>query len=243
MADRREHDIGERGDDLLPGAGAGAVPLGGEQRRREIEPGGDVPGRQDVVHGRPARGSALAGDQRKPARRVDRVIDRGGAVAVADQPQQDHVLALCLQAGIIEARQRRQVSQNDARTRTGSGGDRLGESAAFGFVERQRDRALRLVHPGPVEAGAARRDRPAVEVDAAADRVDADHLGAHLRHRHAAERRRDKGADLDDAQIREQPVHRRASVCRVPRLLSRSRGDTATVGGSLATISRTPPRA
>jgi hypothetical protein len=51
------------------------------------------------------------------------------------------------------------------------------------------------------------RHRPAVEIDAAADRIDADDLGAELRHRHAAERRRDKGRELDDAQILQQPVH------------------------------------
>jgi len=50
-------------------------------------------------------------------------------------------------------------------------------------------------------------DRPAGEVDRATDRIDADHLGTELGHRHAAKRRRDKGRKFDDAQVLKQPVH------------------------------------
>ena len=95
----RATGLGERGDDLLPFPAAAAVALGGEQRGREVKPGGDIPGRQDVVD----RSAARPGDQRKAARRVDRVVDRGAAVAIADQPQHDHVGACCLEARVIEA--------------------------------------------------------------------------------------------------------------------------------------------
>jgi hypothetical protein len=61
-------------------------------------------------------------------------------------------------------------------------------------------------------------------IDAATDRVDADHLRAHLRYRHAAERGGDKRRDLDDPQILKHPVHR-------PILSTRGRrGKTVAVG-------------
>ena len=149
----------------------------------------------------------LPGHQRKPARRVDRVVDRGRAVAVADEAQHDHIGAGCLEAGEIETAQWRQIGQQDAGAGAGRGDQGAGDVAALGLVQRQRQGALGLVEAGPVEAGAVSGHRPAAKVDAAADRVDADHLGTHLRHRHPAERGRDKGRDLDDAQILKQPVH------------------------------------
>src|SRR5438477_618620 len=215
MPNRREHDIGQGGDNLLPLAGARPVAFGREQRCREIKTGGDVPGRQHIVDRRAAPRACRPGHHRKPTRRVDCVVDGGAAVAIADQPEQDHILALCLKAGVIETGQWRQVGKHDTGAGTGRGRDCLRDFAPLRLVERQRNRALRLVHPGPIEARAVFGYGPAVEVDTAADRVDADDLGAKLRHRHAAERRGDKGAQFDDAQIRQKPVHRRASVCRL----------------------------
>ena len=49
MPDCREHHVAERRRDLLPLAGAGAVPLGGEHGGREIQTRRDVPGRQDMI--------------------------------------------------------------------------------------------------------------------------------------------------------------------------------------------------
>ena len=78
------------------------------------------------------------------------------------------------------------------------------ELAALGRDEVDRDRALPLVEPGPVEADAVVGDRPALVVEAAADGVEADDVGAELREREPAERRGDERRPLDHAQSREQ---------------------------------------
>ena len=179
------------------------MPFGGEEPGCEVKPGGHVPGRQYVID----RSASRSRHQREAACRVDRVIDRGRAVAIADQAQHDQIVALGLQGGEVEPAQRRQVGQHDAAPGPGGGRQRAGDLAPLGLVEGERQRPLALVEPGPIKAGAVPCHRPAGMVDAAADRVDADHLRPHLRHRHAAQWGRDKGRNLDDAQILKQPVH------------------------------------
>src|SRR6516164_5821884 len=61
---------------------------------------------------------------------------------------------------------------------------------------------------GLSRASASERNRPAGEIDTASYRIDPNDLGTHLRHRHAAERCSDKGRDLDDPKVLEEPVHR-----------------------------------
>ena len=70
-----------------------------------------------------------------------------------------------------------------------------------------RDRALALVEPGPEEAGAVVGHRPAVAVEAAADRVEADHVGPELGQRHPSQRRGDVGRALDHAHAGQDPGH------------------------------------
>src|SRR5262249_32863594 len=61
--------------------------------------------------------------------------------------------------------------------------------------------------PGPIEALAVLGDGPAMDVEATRQRVDADHIGAELRERHARRGRRHEGAALDDAKVREHATH------------------------------------
>ena len=76
-----------------------------------------------------------------------------------------------------------------------------------------RDRPLALVEAGPVEADVVVGDGPALVVEAAADGVEADDVGAELGEREPAERRGDERRSLDDAQSREQ-LHRQSDSRR-----------------------------
>src|SRR5262249_58223520 len=82
--------------------------------------------------------------------------------------------------------------------------------AALG-AEVERDRALAPVEVFPVEA-AALVQRPAVGVDAAAERVDADDVGAHRGEGGPAQRSRDEGGELDDPQAAQDAVHQAQSI-------------------------------
>ena len=94
------------------------------------------------------------------------------------------------QAGIV-ARRRRQA---------------LRELAAFGPRQVDHHRLLALVQPFPVEARSIRRLRPAMPIGAAADRIDADHLGAHLRQMQPAGRPGNERRRLDHPQALENVV-------------------------------------
>ena len=68
-------------------------------------------------------------------------------------------------------------------------------------------RPLALVQAGPEQAVVAvERDRPAGVIEPAADRIEADDVGAHLRQRHAAVGHGDERRALDDAQALKFPL-------------------------------------
>ena len=134
----------------------------------------------------------------EPGRRVDRVVDRRPAVGVAEDVDVDRGRSR-------RARRRSSLSQppagkfdrNTPRSGPGCGDQRGDELLALRAAHVDGDRPLALVHPGPEQAVAVGRLGPAVEVDAAADVVEADHVGAELGQRHAAERRGDERRSLD----------------------------------------------
>ena len=74
-----------------------------------------------------------------------------------------------------------------------------GELLAVRRVQGETHRTLGLVQARPVETAAVRRQRPPTDVDVAADRIDANDVGAELGQGQAAERCRDEGGNLDDA--------------------------------------------
>ena len=103
----------------------------------------------------------------------------------------------------------------------GRGDQRGGELATLGPRQVDRDRPLPLVEPGPVEADAFVGDRPALVVEAAADGVEADHVGAELREREPPERRGNERGTFDDPQALQQPHRRsdsRVRACVTPSL-------------------------
>ena len=141
-------------------------------------------------------GAGLAGDERIAGRAVDRVVDRGRAVRIALDGAGDHVGALGRQARMREPG-RCDIGEQNAGLRRGR--ERGDQFAPLRPAQVDGDRALALVQPGPVEAAPARRDRPAQIIDAAADHLDADHVGAILRERQAAHRRGDERRTFDHA--------------------------------------------
>ena len=68
--------------------------------------------------------------------------------------------------------------------------------AVFSVIRVDGDGFLALVEPLPIEAPAAGVERPAVEVRAAADGVEADHLGAQLGEIEPATRPGHEGRDV-----------------------------------------------
>ena len=80
--------------------------------------------------------------------------------------------------------------------------------------------------------------RPAGAVEAAADRVEADDVGAQLGQRHAAERRGDVRRALDHAHALEDPVHAAPSLVVAWPLVSRSPRSRASRAPARASSSR-----
>jgi hypothetical protein len=101
---------------------------------------------------------------------------------------------------------RADVGEQHAGVRAWRGGERLHQLAPLRAAQVDRDRALALVQAAPVQAAPARHARHAGVVDAAADHVDADHVGAVLRQRQAGQRSGDEGGTLDDAQAVQERV-------------------------------------
>jgi hypothetical protein len=137
------------------------------------------------------------------------VVDGRRAVGPAHHPRGDEVGAVRAQALVRQEAFGRKVGDEQAGILAGCADQLRHEFAAFGAGEVDGDRQLALVQALPVQAGpvVARGARPAVEVGAAADGIDADHLGAHLQQVQGARRRGDEGGALDDAQALQQGVH------------------------------------
>ena len=156
------------------------------------------------------------GDERQAGLRVDRVVDLRAAVAPADEVDHDQIVAAALQRLVVEPAARREVGDEQPGVlarRADQPGDQL---LALRLAEVDGDRALALVQPGPEQAVVAvQRHRPAGIVEAAADRIEADDVGAHLRQRHAAERHGDEGRALDDPHAGENALTPSSAASRV----------------------------
>jgi hypothetical protein len=99
------------------------------------------------------------------------------------------------------------VGEEDAGVFAGRGRERDGKFATLRTRKVKRDRLLAFVEAFPIEARAAFRTRPAMEIRSAADHVEADHLRAELQQMQPARRRRDERRAFDDAQAGEEWVH------------------------------------
>ena len=206
VADHREGDVGEREPDQLALAGPRALALGGQDPRRGEAAHDRVPRRQ---HGVERAGEvARAGRPREAGGRVDGVVDLRRAVRVARQRAHDQVGAALAQRVVGEPAAGGEVRQQDAAAGPGRAHQRRDELAPLGRAQVDLDRPLALVQPRPEQRPARRRERPAVEVDAAADLVEADDVGAELGERHAAERRGDERRALDHPQVGERLARR-----------------------------------
>jgi hypothetical protein len=122
------------------------------------------------------------------------------AVIPASDVHHDQIVAHRLQRRVIEPPARRQVGQHDARIRAGAGHQRMRQRPALRVPDVQHDRPLALVETGPIQALAVAGQGPALMVEPAADRVDANDIGAHLRQSQPGIGCRNEGGDLDDAQ-------------------------------------------
>jgi hypothetical protein len=193
----RKCHIGQRQAHELALAGFAAMAFRGQDSGRQREPCDQVPRGQHMVD-RP--GLAVAGHHREAGCAVDRVVERVAAIRRADQLHHDHVGAARLQGFIGEFAVDRKVRHEDAAALAGRGDQVLQHLAALRAAHVDLDRTLALVEGGPVQALAVPVDRHAGGVDVAADRIDADHLGAQLREREAAQRGRDERGEFDDPQ-------------------------------------------
>src|SRR3546814_6905777 len=88
----------------------------------------------------------------------------------------------------------------------------LQQLAPFGPAEVERDRLFRAVEIFPIERVIGRGNRPAPEIGAAADLVDADHLGPHLRAIEPGGGGGDEGRRLDHRQAGKEVIHSGARV-------------------------------
>ena len=122
---------------------------------------------------------------------------------VALHSELNEVFALFLEFVVVQPAARGKVGQQDACVFPGRGNERHGNLAAFGLAEVQRHRTLGLVQATPKKAGVVSSDGPAAVIKTAAQGVDADHVGAHLRQRHAAQRGRYECRSLHHAHTRQ----------------------------------------
>ena len=197
----RQPDIGQRQLHMLALATALPVPLGRQQAHGHHLPGHQVPGRQHMVH---RLGHGLgSGELRHTDHRVDGVVHRRAAMAVALQGDLDQVLALGLQGLMVQPAARRKIGDEHAGIGPGRGDERLRDLATLFLRQVQHHRALGLVQATPEQAHALVRHRPAPVVEPAARRVDADHVGPHLRQGHATQRCRHEGRRLHHAHARQ----------------------------------------
>ena len=173
--------------------------VGGQQASRGKAAHDGVPGRQDAVER--AGEIARAGGEREAGRRVDGVVHLARPVRVAGEGDHHEIVAAGPQRVVGEPTARGEVREQ----RPGRGHQLRDELSPLVLVQIDLDRALALVEARPEQALPARRQRPAVAVEAAADLVEADHVRAELRERHAAERRRNEGGALDHGQVAEDP--------------------------------------
>ena len=165
-------------------SGGAPMPLGGEQRNhREVARDG-VPGRQQVVD-RP-RVLDGAGDRGKPDRRIHRVVHLRSAVAPPHEVHHDQVVAIPLQVLVVEPAPSREVGDEHPAVLARGADQRTEDLLAARRADVDGDRTLALVQARPEQARAVACDRPTRVVEPAADRVEANHVGAELGERQPA---------------------------------------------------------
>ena len=188
-----QRDIGKRDAHELPGSGQSAMPFGGKQAEGDLLAGEQVPGRQRIVHG--AFVDSAEPGQSEPA--IDGIVECRTAMPVAAQAQIDQVFAPRAQALVGEPAASGEIAEENARVLAGAG-DQFGKQfLAFRTAKIDGDGSLALVQSMPVQTVAPGVDGPAPIVEAAADQVEANDVGAELSQGHAARRRGDEGAAFD----------------------------------------------
>ena len=181
------------------------MPLGRQDRHGAGIGGGEIPGRRHGIDR--AVVADRAGDHGKACNGVDRVVDIRRAVPIAHDVECDQIGALLRQLLIGEPAARRHVGGEDAGALARRSDQRREQFAPLRTAQIDGDRALALVEPRPIDRAAVLRDRPAVVVEAALDVVEADHVGAQLCERHAAQWRGDESRTFDDAKAGENSCH------------------------------------
>ena len=195
MADHREGDVRQRKPYQVALAGPRPVAIGGEKPGCGKAAHDRVPGRQDAVER--AREVARTGGERESRGGVDGVVHLARPVRVAGQRDHHQVVPACSKRVVGQPATRGEVRKQGS----GRGDERSDQLTSFIGVQIDLDRALALVQARPEEALSARRQRPAIAVQTAADLVEADHVRAQLGERHPAERRSDEGGALDHGQV------------------------------------------
>ena len=188
----RQGDIVQWQPDGAAVAGGIPVPQRGQHRQCGVQPAADVPGRHDVVDRSVM--TDRTGDQGEAGGRVDGVVDTGRPVGPAEYFEMNQIRALRTQR-----RMGMPLSPSDIGDQHATVDDQLlNEPLALLAAHVDGHRALALIESGPVDAVAGVGQGPPVIVRGAADRIDADHLGAERGKCHPGQRHRDEAGDLDD---------------------------------------------
>jgi hypothetical protein len=120
------------------------------------------------------------------------------------------------QAVVVQPARRREVRQEQTGVVTGSGDEIDQQLPSPRRAQVDGHRPLPLVHPGPEQALPVGRHRPPAGVEPAADRIEADHVGAELGQRHPAEWGSYECRTFDDPHATEDAVHRVCLLCFKP---------------------------
>ena len=213
MPERGGGEIAERQADLAARTAVAPRPFGGEQAEGAVGAGQKVPGRQHAV-------DRLCAQRLRPGHHgnagggVDGVVDRRRAVAPAHDAQRDQIGAQRRQRGMAEKTLFRKIGHEQSGIVARRRRQPLRKLAALGPRQVDHHRLLALVQPLPVEARSIRRLRPAMPIRAAADRIDPDHLGTHLRQMQPARRSGNERRRLDHPQALENVVQLPLQVSR-----------------------------
>ena len=198
IPNHREGHIRKRKVHQLSCAGQAAMAFGGQQSDGRERAERDVPCRKDAVErlcevARPGR-------PRKAGRRVDRIIDLAGAIGISGERDHYEVSAAPAQRVVFEPAAGGKISEKNAGLFARRGDQRRHQFTSFWRAHVDLNRALALVQPGPEEALAVGCQRPAMVVEAAADLVEPDDVGAELSEGHAAQGRSDECGAFDHTQ-------------------------------------------
>ncbi|EON22166.1 GntR family transcriptional regulator [Nocardioides sp. CF8] len=178
VAGERQSDALQRDPDLLTLPGGRAMPLGGEQTGRQVEPCRNIPSWEHGVD-RSLRAFG-AGDEREAGARLHGVVHGGAAGAQASQLHVDEILSSRAECFEPEVWPALGVADQNAASGTSLHHEVGNESPSLrtGYVD--LDGALAPVEAGPVEARAVGREWPTATASLTAKSLHADHLGAEL---------------------------------------------------------------